>query len=85
MKKNKKFDIKKIIKDADEEECLTLFSEFFDRLEVGAKFVENEEGLITHQFLVIRCGDKVLVSDPDEFEWPLQRLPMPDALQGTIN
>jgi hypothetical protein len=84
-KKTKKFNIKKIIEDADDEECLSMFSEFFERLDIGAKFVEDQEGLITHQFLVVRCGEKVLVSDPDEFDWPLQRLPMPDALQGLIN
>lgn len=84
-KKSKKIDVDKFIEDSTDEECLALISKFFDRVDIGAKFIEDEEGLITHQLLVLQCGDKVIVSDPDEFAWPLQRLPMPQALQGSLN
>jgi hypothetical protein len=68
-----------------DEECLSQLSKFLDRVTVTTKFVENEDGLITHQFVAIICGDKLLASEPSEFEWPLQRLPMPEAFQGTLN
>ena len=81
----KKINLDKIIEEGTDEEVLSLMGKFLDRVNVGAKFVEDEEGLITHQILVLQCGEKVIVSEPDEFEWPLQRLPMPDALRGMVN
>lgn len=67
-----------------DEEVLTVFATFFDRVTISSQFLENEDGLYTHQIMTIQCGDKVIVSDPGELDWPLQMLPRPAAL-GEIN
>jgi hypothetical protein len=68
-----------------DEECLQQMAKFLDRVDVTTKFVENQDGLITHQFVVLLCGDKAIASEPSEFEWPLQRMPMPEAFTGVLN
>lgn len=68
-----------------DEECLLNVTKFFDRVETATQFIENSDGLLTHQFQLLIAGDKVLASDPVEFEWPLQRMPMPEAFQGVLN
>lgn len=68
-----------------DEECLNNAVKFFDRVDVSTKFIENADGLITHQLHLLIAGDKVLASDPVEFEWPLQRMPMPEAFVGALN
>ena len=65
-----------------DEECLTVFAAFLERVNVVPRVLQNDEGLITHQVLVTLCGDKVITSDPVPFDWPLQPLPMPDALKA---
>ena len=68
-----------------DEEVLTNLSAFFERIAIDVRFMENDEGLITHQMLAIACGDKVLGSEFKELDWPLQRLPMPEAFRGRLN
>jgi hypothetical protein len=65
-----------------DEECLTAFGTFLERVGVTAQFIQNDEGLLTHQVLVTVCGDKVMTSDPQQLDWPLQPLPMPEALKA---
>lgn len=80
---SKKFD--KLLNDWSDEECLTNFTKFLDRVGLSTQFIETEEGLLTHQLLAIQCGESIIVSDPEELEWPLQRMPMPEALKGALN
>ena len=84
-KKTKIINIEDQIDSWSDEECLKEMSKFLDRVDVTTKFVENQDGLITHQFVVLLCGDKAIASEPSEFEWPLQRMPMPEAFTGILN
>jgi len=84
-KNKKKFDLKASLDQWDEEETLKNLSLFLDKVEGLVKFIESEEGAITHSMIVLKCGDKILCSDPYEFEWPLQRMPIPESLKGLVN
>ena len=65
-----------------DEECLLAFGAFLERVNVVPRLLQNDDGLITHQVLVTLCGDRAISSDPVPFDWPLQPLPMPDALKS---
>lgn len=65
-----------------DEEVLTEWAKFMGRVGISSQFIQNEDGLITHQVMVITCGDKMVVSDPQALEWPLQPMPRPEALGG---
>jgi len=73
------------IEQATNEELLEMISKFIGRVEISSQFGETDEGILTHIMLVLQAGDSAIVSDPMEFEWPLQRMPMPDALRGVVN
>lgn len=75
---------KKIEKWTDEEVLLE-FGKFFERVSVKSQFIQNQDGLLTHQIMTMVCGDKILLSEPQELEWPLQPMPMPEAFQGRLN
>lgn len=77
--------LEKKITNWTDEECLEHFSQFFERVGVTVQFIESEEGMFTHQLLTIRCGDKVIVSEPQQLEWPLQLMDLPEAFEGRIN
>lgn len=69
-----------------DEECLENFSKFLDRVTISSDFLQDEEGeMYTHEQLVVSCGDKFFTSDPQEMDWPLQMLPMPEAFKGVLN
>lgn len=69
-----------------DEECLQQFSKFLQRIEVRSEFIQDEEDeLYTHERLIVSCGEKFFSSDPQELEWPLQMLPMPDAFKKVLN
>lgn len=76
----KKF-TEKLMKKIDEgtdEDVLNAFCEFFRRVDITTDLVQdNESGLITHQVMVIRCGEKVIVSAPLAYEWPMQPANLP--------
>ena len=65
----------------NDEEVLEYFSLFLDRVNVGNTFVQNEDGAITHSVMAFQCGDKIIVSDPSEFDWPLMVMPKPKAME----
>lgn len=75
---------KKIEKWSDEE-VLMNFGKFFERVQVKSQFVQNAEGLLTHQIMTMVCGDKILLSEPMELEWPLQPMPMPEAFKDKLH
>lgn len=62
-------------------ECLELVQKLLTRVSIGVQFIQNEDSLITHEVVQVRAGEHVLLSDPYELDWPLQPLPMPDALK----
>lgn len=73
------------IKTWSDDKCLDVAIALLERLDLDTRFAMDEEGLITHQMLVIGCGDYVVVSDPKPLDWPLQRLPVPEALAPMVN
>lgn len=74
-------DLQKAVEDLTEEEILEWFSVLLDYVDISSEMVEDEElQIFTHNLLVIQCGDKFLMSDPNEFPWPLQFLPMPEII-----
>lgn len=68
-----------------DEECLTAFGTFLERVGVTSQFIQNDEGLLTHQVLITVCGDKVMTSEPQQLDWPLQELPMPESLKARMH
>lgn len=84
---NNKTKLEKKIDKWSDEKCLENFAKFLDRVSISTSFIQQEEGLLTHQIIVVRCGDKALTSDPQELDWPLQALPVPEAFKdiGAIN
>ncbi len=67
----------------NDEELLENFALFLDRVRVGTTFVQNDDGALTHSVCAFQAGDKVIVSDPSEFEWPLMLMPKPEAFTKT--
>jgi len=65
----------------NDEEVLENLALLLDRVKVGTTFVQNDDGALTHSICVFSAGDKVIVSDPVEFEWPLMLMPQPEALK----
>src|SRR3546814_3079631 len=61
----KKNAIDKNINTWTDEEVLQQFAKFFDRIQYDSEFIQDEEDeLITHQVLIIRCGTKMIMSEP---------------------
>lgn len=70
----------------NDEECLENFSKFLDRVHIASEFMrDDEDELYTHERLHISCGESYFSSDPQELDWPLQMLPIPEALKGVLN
>lgn len=67
-----------------DDECLEAVALLLERVDVDTRFIRNEDNLITHQMVIIGCGDKVIASDPMKFDWPLQQLPVPEALEPSV-
>ncbi len=68
-----------------DDEVLENIAKFLSRVTMSSQFGEAADGAITHIMMVLQSGDSAIVSDPMEFEWPLQRMPMPDSLRGKTN
>lgn len=73
------------LKSWTDEECLANFSKFFTRVSMTTQFVQDDDGLLTHQILTTACGDKYMASSPQELEWPLQPMPFPEDQKGMLN
>lgn len=69
----------------DEEVLASTYLTLATRVDIATEFVQNEEGALTHETLILKCGDKVFTSEPQPFEWPLQMLPVPEALKKKLN
>lgn len=84
----KKFDSKLIefIATGEDEEVLNAFCTFFNRIDITTDLVQDKEsGLVTHQVMVIRCGDKAVRSTPLAYEWPLQPASLPQGAEVAVN
>lgn len=71
--------LNEVIAEGSDEEVLTAFCEFFQRVEIAPQLVQdNDTGYITHQIMVIQCGDKFVASTPLAYEWPMQPINLPE-------
>lgn len=78
--------IDKGLKTWTDEECLRAFEKFLSsRVGIVTQFVKDDDGLITHETITVVCGDKIIVSEPQELEWPLQLMPFPEEHKGMLN
>lgn len=79
--------ISKLLESWTDEEVLLNLAPFFDRVSIGVDFMEDPEdsNLLTHQVLAIVCGEKVIASEMKELDWPLMRMPIPEAFKGVLN
>jgi hypothetical protein len=69
-----------------DEEALSYFVTFLDRVDVSNHFVRDEEsGLIVGHTLVLSAGEKYLASDPIMLDWPLQPAPIPEEAKSELN
>ena len=61
------------IKKMTDEQCLSLFSELLaTRVRLGTAYVSNPEtGVLTHQLILINCGDLAVQSAPEPLAVPL--------------
>ena len=80
----KKTTIEDGLKTWTDEECLINFSKFFERVSMTTQFIQDSDGLLTHQVLTTACGDKFMASAPQELEWPLQPMPFPRDTYGEM-
>ena len=69
-----------------DEQALEQFLELLKtRISITTGFSESDkDGIYTHQFIRIGCGDLAVVSDPQPLELPLQLAPV-SQLGVTIN
>lgn len=62
------------LSDMTDEQCMDTFQEFLkERIKLGTAYVNDEEtGLLTHQILVIECGDLRAQSEPEQLSYPFK-------------
>lgn len=86
MSKSFKEKLSTKIDEWDDEEVLNSFCAFFRRVEISPHLIQdNQTGLITHQVMVIECGEKTVASSPLAFEWPLQPANVPEDAEVAVN
>jgi len=69
----------------NDEECLQLFINLTDRVDIGTAFLEHKEsGLIDKQLLILKCGDIVEATNHIDLETPLM-VARPTELEVTLN
>jgi len=83
---SKKNAIDKNIETWTDEEVLNQILKFSPRVVFDSEFVQDQEtGMVTHQILIIRSGEKFVMSEPQQLDWPLQPMPVPEAFEGKLN
>ena len=70
--KNKTTQLGKMLNKWTDEECLENFVQFFSRVKFITQFIPDDDGVITHEKLIMVCGDKALTSNAQELEWPVK-------------
>ena len=80
MFRRKPPDMAKMVEEWDDIECLENFSKFFERIDFSTTLHQDADGFVTHQSLVMQCGNATITSPPMPFEWPMEPLPFPDDI-----
>jgi len=70
---------------ADDEEVLALMYLLLHRVSASTTLIQDSDGIIRAHKMTFQSGDKAFSSSMKEFEWPLQPMPIPDALKGKIH
>lgn len=73
-----------------DEEVLTELAKLIrnGRLELLTDLIDSdltEDTMYLGEYMVIRVGDKMLMSTPILFDWPLQPIDKPEEMEGSIN
>lgn len=57
----------------DDKECVAIVLELLrDRIQIDTAFVQDfASGILTHQVLILRCGDEETASSPEPLSTPL--------------
>lgn len=77
---------KKIQKWDDETVLEKLYQLIVERdVTITTQFVTGENGIVTGERMIVACGEKFFATPPIEFDWPLQPMPMPEALKKRSN
>lgn len=73
------------IEEFTDEQCIELFQELLaKRIKLGTAYVQDpESGILTHQFLVMTCGEERLHSASEPLALPL--MPVVAQNKVTIN
>lgn len=58
----------------DEEMVLNL-TRMLPRVKLDCHLIQDNDGFVTHQSILLRCGQVGIASAPQEFDWPMEPLP----------
>lgn len=62
-----------------DDETLRQFFKFFPRVVVTTEFLNNDEGAVIGQCIVVMAGNKIVFSEPQPLDWPLMPVPAPEV------
>lgn len=83
--KRKPLNLADSLKTWSDHEVLENFSLFCSRIGIANHLIPDQNGFYTHQVLEIQCGDLSMKSAPQELDWPLEPIVMPDVPKEMIN
>lgn len=63
-----------------DEETLREFFKFFPRVSITTEMLENDEGAVVAQSMVVMSGNKIIMSAPQPLDWPLMPIPAPEVV-----
>ena len=66
-------DLQTKIKELSDKDCLSLFIDLVkDRVQLRIGYSQDETGLLTHQAIIIECGEFEGMSSPERLTVPLR-------------
>lgn len=69
----------------DSVERLENLKTILQSLNSGIAFIYNEDDLIIGYRIMFGDEENHFTSDPIVFDWPMQHMPVPDAMLGEVN
>lgn len=90
MNDNEKPIVETMFDEMTDEDVLTQMAKLISngRFQVSTEFLDTEvdNGTIyIGEFIKVQVGDKMIVSNPVPFDWPLQPIDKPADMEGSIN
>ena len=83
--KSKPQPFEETVKEWDSVTLLENLKTILQTINSGVAFIYDDEDLIMGYRIMFGDEENHFVSDPVMFDWPMQHMPMPEALQGFIN